>query len=75
MEDSEADEVRRCLVGKVPAAEPFMHAPIEAVRLTVRRWRVTGVLNGWLPGRDIDRPSSTCRHVRARHRRACPWGC
>lgn len=51
-----ADEVREVLVGKVPAAAPFLQAPIEAVRLTVPTWRVTDIPSGWLPGRELHRP-------------------
>ncbi len=51
-----AEEVRRVLLAKVPAAEPFLAAPIEAVTLRVDEWRVTDVQNGWLPGRELAAP-------------------
>ncbi|MCS7481124.1 pyridoxamine 5'-phosphate oxidase family protein [Umezawaea endophytica] len=50
---AEADDVRRVLLAKVPQAEPFLSAPIEAVRLRVSAWRATDIPNGWLPGRDL----------------------
>ncbi|MFD9739506.1 pyridoxamine 5'-phosphate oxidase family protein [Umezawaea sp. NPDC059074] len=50
---AEADEVRRVLLAKVPQAEPFLSAPIEAVTLKVTAWRATDIPNGWLPGRDL----------------------
>lgn len=53
--EGEADEARRLLVAKVPAAEPFLGVPTEAVRVAVGSWRVTDVLNGWLPGRELAR--------------------
>ena len=49
-------EVRQVLLAKVPAAEPFLAAPIESVRLRVAQWRVTDIPNGWLPGRELDAP-------------------
>jgi len=49
------DEVRRVLLAKVPEAEPFLAAPIVAVRLTVPVWRATDLANGWLPGRELTR--------------------
>lgn len=51
------EEVRRVLVAKVPAAAPFMEAPIAAVRLHVRSWRATDVLRGWLPGKELPNPA------------------
>ncbi len=53
LEGAAADEVRRLLVAKVPAAAAFMAAPIESLRLVVDSWRVTDVPNGWLPGREL----------------------
>jgi hypothetical protein len=50
----DAAHVRRVLLAKVPAAAPFLGAPIEAVRLQVATWRVTDVPNGWLPGKELD---------------------
>ena len=51
-----AEEVRRVLLAKVPAAEPFLAAPIETVTLRVAEWRVTDVRNGWFPGRELAAP-------------------
>ncbi len=52
----EADAaVRTALLAKVPAAAPFMEAPIVAVRLHVLSWRATDVMNGWLPGKTLTR--------------------
>lgn len=47
--------VRAALLAKVPAAAPFMDAPIVAVRLHVTSWRATDVMNGWLPGKTLSR--------------------
>ena len=56
--DGEQDAaVRAALVAKVPEAAPFLQAPIRAVRLRVDAWRATDVLNGWLPGKVLTRPS------------------
>ena len=43
--------VRAALLAKVPEAEPFLRAPVVAVRLHVASWRATDVVNGWLPGK------------------------
>lgn len=52
----EADAaVRAALLAKIPAAAPFMEAPIVAVRLHVGSWRATDVMNGWLPGKNLSR--------------------
>lgn len=53
-----AEEVRRVLLAKVPAVEPFLATPIEAVTLRVDGWRVTDIHNGWLPGRELAAPQS-----------------
>lgn len=56
LEGEDDAEVRRVLLAKVPEAAPFMDAPIKAVRLTVPSWRVTDVMNGWLPGKELAAP-------------------
>lgn len=53
VEDAEDEAVRQRLVTKVPEAAPFLATPIRAVRLSVPRWRVTDIPNGWLPGKDF----------------------
>lgn len=52
-DEAEDQQIRSALLAKVPEIEPFLHAPLVAVRLLVRRWRATDVPNGWLPGREI----------------------
>jgi hypothetical protein len=56
-DEASADEIRRVLLAKVPAAEPFMNLgiPIRALRLHIDSWRVTDVANGIVPGREITR--------------------
>ncbi|WIX79605.1 pyridoxamine 5'-phosphate oxidase family protein [Amycolatopsis carbonis] len=51
-----AEPVRETLVAKVPEVRPFLAIPVETVRLHVRRWRATDVVNGWLPGRELPGP-------------------
>jgi Pyridoxamine 5'-phosphate oxidase len=51
-----AEEVRRVLLEKVPAAEPFFATPIETVTLRVDQWRVTDMQKGWFPGRELSAP-------------------
>jgi hypothetical protein len=48
-----AEDVRRVLLAKVPAVEPFFAAPIEIVTLRVDQWRVTDMQKGWFPGREL----------------------
>ncbi|MEO6086623.1 MAG: pyridoxamine 5'-phosphate oxidase family protein [Umezawaea sp.] len=52
---AEEDEVRRVLLAKIPEIEPFLAAPLNAVRLSIPVWRVTDVPRGWLPGRELVR--------------------
>ena len=51
-----AQEVRRVLLAKVPAVEPFLAAPIETVTLRIETWRITDTHNGWFPGRELAAP-------------------
>ena len=51
-----AQEVRRVLLAKVPAVEPFLAVPIETVTLRVDKWRITDIHNGWFPGRELAAP-------------------
>jgi nitroimidazol reductase NimA-like FMN-containing flavoprotein (pyridoxamine 5'-phosphate oxidase superfamily) len=53
VEGAEDEAVRQRLVAKVPEVEPFLATPIRALRISVPTWRVTDILNGWLPGRDF----------------------
>lgn len=57
-DEQEVEDVKAALRAKAPQVEPFLNAPIEAVRLHVRRWRVTDVVNGWLPGKEIEPPAA-----------------
>jgi hypothetical protein len=51
-----AQEVRRVLLAKVPAVEPFFAVPIETVTLQIETWRITDIHNGWFPGRELAAP-------------------
>jgi nitroimidazol reductase NimA-like FMN-containing flavoprotein (pyridoxamine 5'-phosphate oxidase superfamily) len=53
VEGAEDEAARQLLVTKVPEAAPFLATPIRTIRLTVPRWRVTDIPNGWLPGKDF----------------------
>ena len=44
------------LRAKAPQIEPFLGAPVTAIRLHVRRWRATDAVNGWIPGRELVPP-------------------
>lgn len=57
LDGDEAVAARQRLIAKVPQAAGFMDAPIETVRLTVRAWRATDVLGGWLPGKTVTNPA------------------
>lgn len=46
------------LMAKAPQIEPFLGAPLAAVRLHVTLWRATDVVNGWLPGKELAAPDS-----------------
>jgi hypothetical protein len=56
-DERKVEDVKNALRNKAPQIEPFFGAPLEAVRLSVRRWRVTDVVNGWLPGREVEAPA------------------
>jgi hypothetical protein len=53
-ETSEVRAGKAALLAKAPQIEPFLAAPLEAVRLHVRCWRATDVANGWLPGKTLE---------------------
>ncbi|ANZ34790.1 hypothetical protein BBK82_00570 [Lentzea guizhouensis] len=53
VDGAEDEAVRQRLVAKVPEAAPFLETPIRTVVLTVPRWRVTDIPNGWLPGKEF----------------------
>ena len=53
-EASEVQAAKAALLAKAPQIEPFLAAPLEAVRLHVRCWRATDVPNGWLPGKTLE---------------------
>lgn len=55
VEGADDEEVRRVLLAKVPEVEPFLAAPIVAVRLSVPVWRATDIPNGVFPGRELAR--------------------
>lgn len=41
------------LKAKAPQIAPILGAPIVALRLHVTQWRVTDIMNGWLPGKEL----------------------
>lgn len=53
VDGAEDEAVRERLVAKVPEVAPFLATPIRTVKITVPRWRVTDIVNGWLPGREF----------------------
>ena len=62
LEDEEGTAaVIAALRTKAPQIEPLLGAPVVALRLHVRCWRATDVVNGWLPGKELTapRPAST----------------
>lgn len=63
----EDDKARTCesIMAKAPQSEPFMDAPIVPVSLRVTKWRVTDVVNGWLPGKELAAPAGITLDLRA----------
>lgn len=62
LEDEEAlrataDRLR----AKAPQIEPLLGIPMAAIRLHVHQWRVTDVVKGWLPGKELTAPVSLSR--------------
>ncbi|WP_370947809.1 pyridoxamine 5'-phosphate oxidase family protein [Amycolatopsis sp. cg5] len=53
IEGDEDSMIRARLQAKVPEVAPFLGFPIKTVRLTVSSWRVTDLVKGWLPGKEI----------------------
>lgn len=48
------EETIAALLRKEPQAKPLIEGgPVEAVELKVTSWRVTDVLAGWLPGKEV----------------------
>ena len=60
------DKARTCesIVAKAPQSAPFMDAPIVPVSLQVSKWRVTDVVNGWLPGKELAAPTGMTLDLR-----------
>jgi hypothetical protein len=52
---SKWEESFEAVVQKEPQLEPFRDTPVEALIVTIDWWRVTHVLEGWLPGRVLHR--------------------
>ena len=48
--------IRAELIAKAPEMEPFFAAPMEHLRLRLRRWLLTDVTRGWLPARERATP-------------------
>lgn len=57
-DDEEVKATTDALRTKAPQIEPLLGAPMVAVRLHVRRWRATDVVNGWLPGKELLAPGA-----------------
>ncbi|MBN6040299.1 pyridoxamine 5'-phosphate oxidase family protein [Amycolatopsis sp. 195334CR] len=53
VEGDDEREVRERLLAKVPECEPFLQAPVAAVRLAVTGWRITDFARNWFPGKDV----------------------
>jgi hypothetical protein len=51
--DDELEAAKRVLRAKAPEIEPLLQYPSVAVRLSVRRWRATDVMSGWIPGKEL----------------------
>ncbi len=58
VEDSRAREgFVAHIAAKTPASAPLVSLPNQVpVRLRISRWRVTDVIAGWLPAREVRRP-------------------
>lgn len=46
-------EAAGVLRAKAPQIEPILGAPIAALHLHVTQWRVTDLLKGWFPGKEL----------------------
>lgn len=51
--DDELEATTAALRAKAPEIEPLLGAPMAPVCLHVSRWRVTDVVSGWLPGKEL----------------------
>lgn len=58
VDGDEETEVRWRLLAKVPECEPFLQAPVVAVRLAVTDWRITDFTKNWFPGKEVRPPVS-----------------
>ena len=52
-DDDGRQETFAALRAAVPQIEPLLSMPVEAMELTVEKWRVTDIVNGWLPGKEF----------------------
>lgn len=52
------EEIKTALRAKAPEIEPILGAPIRGIRLRVRAWKVTDIVNGWLPAKVITASTS-----------------
>lgn len=51
------EETIAALLRKEPQVKPLIEAaPVEAVKLSFSRWRVTDLPAGWLPGKELTAP-------------------
>jgi hypothetical protein len=50
-DESAISAVHAALRAKSPEIEPLLNITIETVRLHVKTWKVTDILNGWLPAK------------------------
>jgi len=51
--DGELEATKNALRTKAPEIEPLLQYPGVAVRLSIRRWRATDVMSGWIPGKEL----------------------
>jgi hypothetical protein len=56
--EDELEATKNALRTKAPEVEPLLQYPGAPVRLLIRRWRVTDVMMGWIPGKELT-PSMT----------------
>ncbi|GAA5107860.1 hypothetical protein [Nocardia iowensis] len=58
-DQADRDETFQALLRKEPQIEPFLATPVEALVIDIDWWRVTHVGGGLLPGRVLQRISSS----------------
>jgi len=53
LSDHELEATKDALRAKAPEIEPLLQYPAVAIRLSIRRWRATDVMSGWIPGKEF----------------------